>query len=492
MCADWSTMTYTFYELLWFYLLYSFIGWCLEVCGAVISRRKFVNRGFITSPLCPIYGTGAISFCLFLPELKQEPFFLFLGGVILASVIEFSTGKLLEKFTKRKWWDYSGEHFSLDGYICLKYSLLWGILALVLLYVGNPLLQSLLALLPHTIGNLALIILYGLLLLDFICACCTVLGMRLQTLLPAPLSDLTEGMSQASRLLENAITRKIRKRMEKAFPTMQAPAASPAEAEKSTVFAEGCSFYKLVSLFFIGAFLGDITETVFCLLTTGRLMSRSSVVYGPFSIVWGLGCALLTAFLYRYRNKSDRHIFLAGTLLGGAYEYICSVFTELVFGTVFWDYSGFTFNLGGRINLLYCFFWGIAAVVWLKIIYPRLSDLIEKIPKKAGTILVNVLLVFMLFNMGISALALARYTERNTTAVTASAPAAEHASDTDGTSDAAGAAETDRTSGSTTAAETGSTTADKDVLSLLNHFLDTRFPDERMERIYPNAKIVEE
>ena len=119
-------------------------------------------------------------------------------------------------------------------------------------------------------------------------------------------------------------------------------------------------------------------------------MSRSSVIYGPFSIVWGLGCAFLTLLLYRYRNKSDGSIFLAGTLLGGAYEYICSVFTEMVFGTIFWDYSGFAFNLGGRINLLYCFFWGIAAVVWLKLIYPKLSGCIEKIPKRTGTIVCNI------------------------------------------------------------------------------------------------------
>lgn len=176
-------------------------------------------------------------------------------------------------------------------------------------------------------------------------------------------------------------------------------------------------------------------------------MSRSSVVYGPFSIVWGLGCALLTLFLYRYRNKNDRHIFLAGTLLGGAYEYICSVFTELVFGTVFWDYSGFAFNLGGRINLLYCFFWGIAAVVWLKIIYPKLSDLIEKLPMRGGKILCNCLIVFMILNIILSSLALARYTTRHT-----------------------GGAESD------------------DPLAT---FLDTHFPDERMERIYPNAKLVD-
>ena len=85
----------------------------------------------------------------------------------------------------------------------------------------------------------------------------------------------------------------------------------------------------------------------------------------------------------------------------------------MVFGTIFWDYSGFAFNLGGRINLLYCFFWGIAAVVWLKLIYPKLSGCIEKIPKRTGTIVCNILIVFMIVNMLISALALARYTERN-------------------------------------------------------------------------------
>lgn len=67
-------------------------------------------------------------------------------------------------------------------------------------------------------------------------------------------------------------------------------------------------------------------------------------------------------------------MFLTGTLLGGAYEYLCSVFTELVFGKVFWDYSKIPFNLGGRINLLYCFFWGIAAVVWFKILFPPVEN----------------------------------------------------------------------------------------------------------------------
>ena len=103
---------------------------------------------------------------------------------------------------------------------------------------------------------------------------------------------------------------------------------------------------------------------------------------------------------------------MAGTLLGGLYEYLCSVFTELVFGTVFWDYSSIPFNLGGRINLLYCFFWGFAAVAWFKGLYPVLARWIARIPPRPGKLVVWALLVFMTVNMGVSALALARYSDR--------------------------------------------------------------------------------
>ena len=116
--------------------------------------------------------------------------------------------------------------------------------------------------------------------------------------------------------------------------------------------------------------------------------------------------------LYKYRNKSDSFLFWTGTLLGGAYEYLCSVFTELVFGKVFWDYSKIPFNLGGRINLLYCFFWGIAAVVWFKLLYPKASALIEKIPVVTGKIATWLLIVFMVCNIAVSGLALIRYDER--------------------------------------------------------------------------------
>ena len=85
---------------------------------------------------------------------------------------------------------------------------------------------------------------------------------------------------------------------------------------------------------------------------------------GAAAVHWqGLAIAMATYIMYNYRDRSDGFVFAFGTFIGGAYEYICSVFTEIVFGKIFWDYRGLPFNLGGRINLLYCFFWGIATVV---------------------------------------------------------------------------------------------------------------------------------
>ena len=138
---------------------------------------------------------------------------------------------------------------------------------------------------------------------------------------------------------------------------------------------------------------------------------------------------------------------MAGTLLGGVYEYICSVFTELAFGTVFWDYSDIPFNLGGRINLLYCFFWGIAAWVWMKRLYPLASGWIEKVPKKAGTALTYSALLLLACDIVISAAALGRYGER-----------------------------------------AGGVPPQNGV----EIWIDNQFPDSRMEQVYPNAKTMDE
>ena len=402
--------SYNVYQLLWIFFVYSFIGWCGEAAMAAVHRHKFVNRGFVSGPICPVYGAGAAAVAVFLPELKDQLFFLFLGGMIVTTFVEYLTGRILELIFHRKWWDYSDQRFNLDGYVCLKNSVVWGICSVLMICFFDPLLCRLLVLIPRLAGDILLWILGVLLVIDAVGSGVAVLGLKKKQ---SRITQITEELHKTSKVLENALTTRIQKRMVKAFPNIEGTEGVRVKAKEER-FARGCGFFKLASLFILGAFLGDIVETVFCLATTGRLMSRSSLVFGPFSIVWGLACALLTWILYRYRDKSDRYIFVFGTILGGAYEYVCSVFTEMVFGTVFWDYSEIPFNLGGRINLLYCFFWGIAAVVWMKGVYPFLSRQIEKLPARAGRAVCSVLLVLLAADMLISALALARYSERQT------------------------------------------------------------------------------
>ena len=402
--------SYNVYQLLWIFFVYSFIGWCGEAAMAAVHRHKFVNRGFVSGTICPVYGAGAAAVAVFLPELKDQLFFLFLGGMIVTTFVEYLTGRILELIFHRKWWDYSDQRFNLDGYVCLKNSAVWGLCSVLMICFFDPLLCRLLVLIPRLAGDILLWILGVLLVIDAVGSGVAVLGLKKKQ---SRITQITEELHKTSKLLENALTTRIQKRMVKAFPNIEGTEGVRVKAKEER-FARGCGFFKLASLFILGAFLGDIVETVFCLATTGRLMSRSSLVFGPFSIVWGLACALLTWILYRYRDKSDRYIFVFGTILGGAYEYVCSVFTEMAFGTVFWDYSEIPFNLGGRINLLYCFFWGIAAVVWMKGVYPFLSRQIEKLPARAGRAVCSILLVLLAADMLISALALARYSERQT------------------------------------------------------------------------------
>ena len=429
-------MTYSGTQLLWLFLCYSFLGWVLETATAAVRKKRFVNRGMVNGPFCVIYGIAAALITAITGELHG--FWLFLDCVILATVIEWVAGHLIERWYRERWWNYENIRWNLDGYISLPTSLFWGALGVLVARFGNRLLLSLFGMLPSLLGRLTVFILTGLIAVDII-ATAAVLSGRSRREEQWKATD--RWLTSISRHLGDKIYGWVNRRIEKAYVVTRTEKKREAKAEG--VFAAGCGFYKLVMLFIVGAFLGDITETIFCRITAGYWMSRSSVVWGPFSIVWGLAIAAATALLYRYRNRSDGFLFFAGTFLGGAYEYLCSVFTEIVFGTVFWDYSKIPFNLGGRINLLYCFFWGIAAVIWLKILYPFISGWIEKIPMRIGKILTWVLLIFMIVNIMVSALALARMDAR------ASGIPAEN---------------------------------------VLEEWLDSSYNDDVMNRIYPNAK----
>lgn len=177
-------------------------------------------------------------------------------------------------------------------------------------------------------------------------------------------------------------------------------------------FASGIDFYKLFWVFMIGCFLGVVVETFYCLLTNGYIQSRQGLIYGPFNPVYGFGAVLMTLALHPIAHRKWYFIFALGMVLGGGFEFISSFVQQATTGTVSWQYHQMPFNIGGRTSLQYSFYWGALSLLWVKEIYPLMSKLIEKIPRNMGVPLTWLLVVFMVFNMTISALAVNRWNER--------------------------------------------------------------------------------
>ncbi len=181
---------------------------------------------------------------------------------------------------------------------------------------------------------------------------------------------------------------------------------------KSEHFAKGNTFYKLFWVFFIGSFAGVIIESIYCIIQYGHYESRAGLLYGPFNLVYGIGALVLSGFLYKYRNRSKFYSFIGGFIVGSVVEYLCSFFQELLFNSTSWNYSNIPFNINGRICLIYSIFWGILGIFWIKDIYPKLSELILKIPNKIGKKLTIILLIFMIINTLITGVVVNRWKNR--------------------------------------------------------------------------------
>lgn len=154
------------YHALWVFFIYAFLGWCTEVSYAATKTGKFVNRGFLNGPWCPIYGFGVVIVLAFLEPLKDNLFLLFLGSVVLTSALEWLTGFLLEKLFAQRWWDCSNEPFNLSGYICLRFSLAWGFACLFVVKLLHPTVLLFIRLIPHLVGLVLLGILMVVMAID--------------------------------------------------------------------------------------------------------------------------------------------------------------------------------------------------------------------------------------------------------------------------------------------------------------------------------------
>lgn len=156
-----------YFAVLYFFV-YSFLGWCTEVAFAACKEHRFVNRGFLNGPFCPIYGFGVSLVIVFLTSYRSNLVFLYIASVILVTLLEGLTGWAMDKIFHNKWWDYSDMPLNIGGYVCLIFSLIWGAACVAIMNLIHPLIHKGLTFLPHTLG-IVLIILLGILLIVDTC-----------------------------------------------------------------------------------------------------------------------------------------------------------------------------------------------------------------------------------------------------------------------------------------------------------------------------------
>ena len=198
-------------EVLWLFMIYSLLGWGIEVVYHAVTLGAVVNRGFLNGPVCPVYGCGVICVLGVIKKAGESmgysgnietasPAVLFVVGITFATAIELIAGAALDKLFHARWWDYSREKFNYKGYICLRFSIIWGLIIAFVLRVIHPGIQSIVGLIPAGIGLIVLIIIYIVFVTDIILTTLAVLKLNKQLdaldELQKSILLISEGMSE--------------------------------------------------------------------------------------------------------------------------------------------------------------------------------------------------------------------------------------------------------------------------------------------------------
>lgn len=203
------------------------------------------------------------------------------------------------------------------------------------------------------------------------------------------------------------------------------------------------TYSKLILTYLIGGLVGTIWEVCLTLYRHHHFEFRNGSFYTPFNFVYG--CGLVAIIIFLHKLHSTKQIFCVGAVVGGVAEYTLSFLQETLLGTRSWDYSNRFLNINGRTTLPYCIFWGIGCVLIMKIVFPLLFKIINKIPVKTMNVIAYIATAVIIFDVGTTAGALFRYSERM-----------------DGI----------------------------EAKTFLGRYFDARFPNKRVELFFPNMKKV--
>ena len=205
-------MSYSFQQWLLFFYIYCFFGWCFESTYVSLRKRRFVNRGFLHSPLLPIYGSGAVVMLLVTLRLRSHVVLMFFAGMIGATALELVVGLAMEAIFEVKYWDYSNQKFNYRGVICLSSSLCWGLFTVLLNKVIHQPVESFVLGLPAAAVTVTVCVISVIFLCDTVVSVKVALGIRdmldARVRLKKELGELQEGISEQLGTIRGALGEK--------------------------------------------------------------------------------------------------------------------------------------------------------------------------------------------------------------------------------------------------------------------------------------------
>ena len=202
-----------------FFFSYAILGWIMEVIVCGIPEKKFVNRGFLIGPYCPIYGIAALLMWGTLEKYINDLPILFIVVFVFGTILEYSTSYLMEKIFKARWWDYSDKKFNINGRACLGNSVCFGVLGCIIMNITNPIFISLIEKIPYTGLVIVGPILFIIFMVDIIISCSIISKIRINitTLTKDSTEEITEKVREL--LKKRSI---LHKRLVNAFPDLKA------------------------------------------------------------------------------------------------------------------------------------------------------------------------------------------------------------------------------------------------------------------------------
>ena len=154
-------------EMFLLFIIYAFLGWIVEIINNVVVLKKFVNRGFLIGPYCPIYGVGGLIATIFLTKYKESIIVLFVMSMFLFALLEYFTSYLMEKLFKARWWDYTDYRFNINGRICLETLIPFGLLGCFAIYVVNPIIFSIFNITNIVFLRIIALVIFIIFIIDF-------------------------------------------------------------------------------------------------------------------------------------------------------------------------------------------------------------------------------------------------------------------------------------------------------------------------------------